>query len=495
VGLAGLTAALSLAAAPALAWESGLGNFTTRVSPSSVGVGAPFHDTAILTPPVVSEGPAAPVPTGTVTFDVYSPEDPSCEREVPLFSSENPVTTFGTQGAARSDDFRPTEAGAYHVVAYYSGDEYYGSDSTSCGDAGETANVVTPGRSPGVGNVPPPPPPPSPPTPPSEPGASPGTPTPPGATGPPTGAASGAGGAANSMPLIAIASVLDSSSANLSSTIDPHGLPTTVHFEYSWAGAVGGASAAAISYQSRTPEEPVGSDFTDHPITALVKGLLPNSRYHLRAVARNAKGVTLGVDATFTTPKDPPPPPPVLGKKFNVEPVGGAVQMLVGHGKGAHFTPLTEPRQLPVGSVLDTSHGTARLTSATAKLGRVQSGSFSAGIFKVLQNRKQLGLTEVDLVISKRASALCAKAGKAQTAAKRALPKALLTLLRANAKGKFTTRGRFSSATVRGTTWTTADRCDGTLTLVKRGVVVVTDRRLRKNIVLTAGRSYLARAG
>ncbi len=298
------------------------------------------------------------------------------------------------------------------------------------------------------------------------------------------------------MPLTAAANVLSSTAAELSSTVDPHGLPTTMHFEYSWAGGVG-ATAAAITYQQRTPEQVVGADFADHPIVARVSGLVPNSNYHLRAVARNAAGVTLGLDTTFRTAKDPPPPPPVLGKTFNAEPVAGIVQYLVGHGKGAHFTALTEPRQLPVGTVFDASRGSARLTTATAKRGRVQQGSFGAGLFKVLQNRRQLGLTEVDLVISSKARAVCAKAGKAgtaQTAAKRALPKALLTLLRANATGKFRTQGRYSSATVRGTTWTTADRCDGTFTLVKRGVVVVNDRRLHKNIVLRAGRSYLAKA-
>jgi hypothetical protein len=39
-----------------------------------------------------------------------------------------------------------------------------------------------------------------------------------------------------------------------------------------------------------------------------------------------------------------------------------------------------------------------------------------------------------------------------------------------------------------------ADRCDGTLTTVRRGRVVVRDFRLRKNITLTTGKSYLAKA-
>ena len=47
---------------------------------------------------------------------------------------------------------------------------------------------------------------------------------------------------------------------------------------------------------------------------------------------------------------------------------------------------------------------------------------------------------------------------------------------------------------MRGTKWTVADRCDGTLTTVKRGKVEVRDFRLKKTILLAAGKSYLAEA-
>jgi hypothetical protein len=46
---------------------------------------------------------------------------------------------------------------------------------------------------------------------------------------------------------------------------------------------------------------------------------------------------------------------------------------------------------------------------------------------------------------------------------------------------------------VRGTVWITADRCDGTLTTVRRGRVTVRDFRRRRNVVVRAGKSYLAR--
>jgi hypothetical protein len=330
-----------------------------------------------------------------------------------------------------------------------------------------------------------------------------------------SGSGSGAGGTTGGGPSTSPAppksetgapKVISSSSAEFTATINPQGLSTTMHFEYTAAG--GGATTAAVTYDTRTPEQAVGSDFADHTVTATVANLLPNSTYHVRAVATNSSGVTPGTDTTFKTATDPPPPPPVLGKSVNATPVSGTVLVILpGQGhissagahasavKGVGFIPLTEARQLPVGTIFDTSRGVARLTSATAVKGTIQSGDFAAGVFKLLQDRRQKGLTELDLVEGKSTTAKCAApVGKAQTAAKRALPKTVLNLLRATAKGKFKTRGKYSSATVRGTTWTTSDRCDGTLTAVKRGVVVVSDLRRKRQIVLRAGRAYLAKA-
>ena len=79
--------------------------------------------------------------------------------------------------------------------------------------------------------------------------------------------------------------------------------------------------------------------------------------------------------------------------------------------------------------------------------------------------------------------------GRARSSRKKTIRK-----LSGNAKGKFRTKGKHSSATVRGTKWTVTDRCDGTLTKVKRGKVTVRDFRRRRNVVVKAGKSYLARA-
>jgi hypothetical protein len=71
----------------------------------------------------------------------------------------------------------------------------------------------------------------------------------------------------------------------------------------------------------------------------------------------------------------------------------------------------------------------------------------------------------------------------------------VLGLLRGTAKGRFRTTGRFAAATVRGTDWGVRDRCDGTLTVVRRGVVVVRDFRRHRTVVVRAGQTYLAKAG
>lgn len=291
-------------------------------------------------------------------------------------------------------------------------------------------------------------------------------------------------------------------SATLSASVIPNGASTTAHFEY-------GLDA---TYGSATAEQAAGADQASHTISTTVAGLLPNETYHVRAVATNGAGTVKGSDQVFKTAADPPPPPPVLGRSVNVRPVSGEVFVKPPPGatisvwgpqawaavlspllKGQGFVPLTEARQIPVGSTLDTSFGTVRLTTATASRKKLQAGEFNSGIFAVLQQRRQRGLTELRVVDSQTTSQACAPVGKAQSARTR-LSSKVLGLLRGSAHGRFTTRGRFSAATVRGTIWGVRNRCDGTLTRVTRGVVVVRDFRRRKNITVRAGKTYLARA-
>jgi ferric-dicitrate binding protein FerR (iron transport regulator) len=58
--------------------------------------------------------------------------------------------------------------------------------------------------------------------------------------------------------------------------------------------------------------------------------------------------------------------------------------------------------------------------------------------------------------------------------------------------GSFRSRGRYSSATVRGTVWLTEDYCNGTLIKVQEGAVTVRDLVKNKTVTVTAGKSYFA---
>ena len=197
-------------------------------------------------------------------------------------------------------------------------------------------------------------------------------------------------------------------------------------------------------------------------------------------------------------------PVPDVGEEVNVGPVPGSGPVLIGVAsgttagrarasqKGLTFVPLTEARQIPVGSFLDTSDGTVQLVSATGTGQKTQSGKFTAGLFQVLQSRarRARGLTELRL---KGGSFKRCGTPRGRSASA-ALSRRTVRRLRSTATGRFRTSGRNSTATVRGTVWTTTDRCDGTLTQVRRGRVVVRDLRRRRNVVVRAGKSYLARA-
>jgi hypothetical protein len=183
-------------------------------------------------------------------------------------------------------------------------------------------------------------------------------------------------------------------------------------------------------------------------------------------------------------------PTPVFAKTVRLAPVSGTV--LIRIPGAADFIELRSAETLPIGTVIDTRAGTVRLTSATAPPSKLQSGNFFLGRFKVQQQHSLKGLT--DLVIQdKLKRSVCSAQGQQATAAK--LSARILGLLRGKAKGHFRTRGHFAAATVRGTEWGVRDRCDGTLTVVTRGVVAVRNFTLHKTVIVRTGQTYLAKAG
>jgi hypothetical protein len=200
------------------------------------------------------------------------------------------------------------------------------------------------------------------------------------------------------------------------------------------------------------------------------------------------------------------PPSPVLGKTANATPVSGAVFIKAPPGKsldagdGPGFVRLTAATKIPIGSEINALHGSLNLVTATARTGGTQSGTFGGAVFRLTQTARgaSKGLATLSLVEGAFEGAptyaRCQSKGKAGHAAAASAGGKVLQLLRASAHGKFRTRGRYSAATVLGTTWTVADRCDGTLTHDLTDRVKVTDFVRHKTVVLHAGQSYLAKA-
>ena len=67
-------------------------------------------------------------PTGTVTFDLFGPANPTCTG-IPLSTSTNPLSG----GSASSDPFSTVVVGTYHWVAIYNGDDNNAAVSSVCG--------------------------------------------------------------------------------------------------------------------------------------------------------------------------------------------------------------------------------------------------------------------------------------------------------------------------------------------------------------------------
>jgi hypothetical protein len=80
------------------------------------------------------------------------------------------------------------------------------------------------------------------------------------------------------------------SSATLNGLLDPHGLSTSIYFQYGTTTSYGRTAAV----QSQT-----GNTFRN--IAANIGGLASNTTYHFRIVATNSVGTRYGSDRTFTT--------------------------------------------------------------------------------------------------------------------------------------------------------------------------------------------------
>ena len=122
--------------------------------------------------------------------------------------------------------------------------------------------------------------------------------------------------------------------------------------------------------------------------------------------------------------------------------------------------------------MIDTRKGAVRLDSRGAG-GKLDSGVFSDGLFKVTQTRGAKPVTELTLV----EPLACPKAKRANAAAPRRRSGGCGATRRATSARAAAT----AAPSTPGTKWMVEDRCDGTLFRVERGTILVTQERLAQD--------------
>ncbi len=169
-------------------------------------------------------------------------------------------------------------------------------------------------------------------------------------------------------------------------------------------------------------------------------------------------------------------------------PVGTATGRVLVNGQPFTSGPV------PYGSKVDVTAGTLTMRVDVGTLAVYGDGKSPARFVPKRVSERVSGRT-VPLVELKLVGSSFAGCG-ARALASRSQPAKprVVRSLWGKGKGRFRTSGRYSAATVRGTSWLTIDRCDGTLTKVARGIVEVKDFTRGRTVRVRAGASYLAPA-
>src|SRR3954447_10185812 len=102
----------------------------TSAAEPTVVIGNAVHDTAVLS--------GAVTPTGSITFNLYGPNDATCALPA-IYTTSVTVTANGSYGPV---SFSPTAVGTYRWVASYGGDDNNAAISGACNDAGENDTVI-----------------------------------------------------------------------------------------------------------------------------------------------------------------------------------------------------------------------------------------------------------------------------------------------------------------------------------------------------------------
>jgi uncharacterized repeat protein (TIGR01451 family) len=219
--------------------------------------------------------------------------------------------------------------------------------------------------------------------------------------------------------------------------------------------------------------------------------------------SNNSSSTTISVGTADSPPPEPPAPPP----PSQPDQVNG-----VGQNASVNGTQVPDGQvvTLVTGDLVDVTHGSITITNFSGDVatfsgeeptfsvrrgpaapGATTAPSSVVSIFRIGQPSTPNSLTSATLFGGD--FTVCGTASSRHAAGMHAPPKKkVVRQLWGKAHGKFQTRSRYSSATVRGTVWLTQDRCDGSLVTVAKDSVDVFDFTLKKTITLIAGQSYLA---
>jgi hypothetical protein len=286
-------------------------------------------------------------------------------------------------------------------------------------------------------------------------------------------------------------------SAQVTAVVEPPGEVGSYRFEW----------GTDDTFAFRSEPIALGIDPGPREVGGTLTGLDPSTTYQVRVVVTGEGDPVLGSPTAFTTPAAPAPttpdPTPALevreappetaatpedaeqGEAVVVEAERGTV--MVKQEGTDEYAKLEDGAPVPVGSLVDATEGTVRLTSEAGA--RTQDVLVKDGKFEVRQSSDGSGVTE--LVLRGGDFSAC---GRARSAGFGTRQRPRRSLWARDRGGKFRTRGRNSVATVRGTTWRTTDTCAGTTTSVTSGSVTVRELRTGCKVVVRKGGRHLARS-
>ncbi|HEY3543878.1 MAG TPA: Ig-like domain-containing protein [Gaiellaceae bacterium] len=184
----------------------------------------------------------------------------------------------------------------------------------------------------------------------------------------------------------------------------------------------------------------------------------------------------------------PPPPPPSQPGTFNAIPTG-TVRV------NGSDQPADQQFVLHSGDTVDVTDGIITFTTADGSTGNFSSSQPTSRRALASRSASLPAQFTVEQSASGGVPTLALAGGDfsaCSSSRSLAVNKKPIRQLWGSAKGNFRTRGRYASATVRGTIWLVQDRCDGTLTQVVEGVVDVLDATRHRTVAVNAGASYLA---